>query len=44
MAINPDFRTRLRERSDDESERLSWVLSRNEDQTYALEVRVRHAF
>ncbi|MGE0705315.1 MAG: translocation/assembly module TamB domain-containing protein, partial [Vicinamibacterales bacterium] len=28
----------------DESERLSWVLSRNEDQTYAVEVRVRHAF
>jgi translocation and assembly module TamB len=28
----------------DESDRLSWVLSRNEDSTYALEVRVRHAF
>ena len=28
----------------DESDRLSWVLSRNEDQTYAVEVRVRHAF
>ncbi len=28
----------------DESERLSWVLSRNEDQSYAVEVRVRHAF
>jgi len=29
----------------EESDRLSWVLSRNEDlQTYALEVRVRHVF
>jgi hypothetical protein len=28
----------------DQSDRLSWILSRNEDQTYAIEVRVRHAF
>jgi translocation and assembly module TamB len=28
----------------DESERFSWILSRNEDQTYALEVSVRHSF
>jgi translocation and assembly module TamB len=28
----------------DASERLSWILSRNEDQTYAIEVRVRHTF
>ena len=28
----------------DESVRLSWIVSRNEDQTYAVEVRVRHAF
>jgi translocation and assembly module TamB len=28
----------------DESERLSWILSRNEDATYAIEVRVRHTF
>jgi translocation and assembly module TamB len=29
----------------EESDRLSWILSRNEDlQTYALEVRVRHIF
>ena len=29
----------------EESDRLSWILSRNEDQqTYALEFRVRHAF
>ena len=28
----------------DESDRLSWILSRNEDETYAIEVRVRHAF
>ncbi|MBP1635368.1 MAG: putative protein involved in outer rane biosis [Acidobacteria bacterium] len=28
----------------DQSERLSWVFSRNEDATYALDVRVRHVF
>jgi translocation and assembly module TamB len=28
----------------DESESLSWVLSQNEDRTYAIEVRKRHAF
>ena len=28
----------------DESDRLSWIVSRNEDSTYAIEVRVRHAF
>ncbi len=28
----------------DESDRLSWILSRNEDETYAIEVRVRHTF
>ena len=28
----------------DASESLSWVLSQNEDRTYALEVRKRHAF
>jgi hypothetical protein len=29
----------------DESDRMSWILSRNEDrQTYALELRVRHVF
>jgi hypothetical protein len=28
----------------DESDRFSWILSRNEDQTYALEVSVRHSF
>jgi hypothetical protein len=28
----------------DASERLSWILSRNEDSTYAIEVRVRHTF
>ncbi|MPZ19111.1 MAG: hypothetical protein GEV06_14530 [Luteitalea sp.] len=26
------------------SDRLSWVLSQNEDETYALDVRVRHVF
>ena len=26
------------------SDRLSWILSRNEDETYAIEVRVRHTF
>ena len=28
----------------DESDSLSWVLSQNEDRTYALEVRKRHSF
>jgi autotransporter translocation and assembly factor TamB len=28
----------------DQSDRLSWVLSQNEDQTYALDVRVRYVF
>lgn len=28
----------------DESDRLSWILSRNEDSTYAIEFRVRHSF
>jgi autotransporter translocation and assembly factor TamB len=28
----------------DQTDRLSWVLSQNEDRTYALDVRVRHAF
>jgi len=28
----------------DESDRLSWILSRNEDTSYALEFRVRHVF
>ena len=28
----------------DESDRLSWILSRNEDTTYAFEFRVRHTF
>jgi hypothetical protein len=28
----------------DQNERLSWVLSQNEDRTYSLDVRVRHAF
>jgi hypothetical protein len=28
----------------DQSQRLSWIVSRNEDGTYALDVRVRHVF
>jgi hypothetical protein len=28
----------------DQSDRLSWMLSQNEDRTYALDFRVRHAF
>jgi autotransporter translocation and assembly factor TamB len=28
----------------DQSDRFSWVLSQNEDETYALDVRVRHVF
>ncbi len=28
----------------DQSDRLSWIFSRNEDKTFALDVRVRHVF
>jgi autotransporter translocation and assembly factor TamB len=28
----------------DQNDRLSWIFSRNEDGTYALDVRVRHVF
>ncbi len=28
----------------DQSERLSWILTQNEDETYSLDVRVRHTF
>ncbi len=28
----------------DQSDRMSWILSQNEDRTYALDFRVRHAF
>ena len=28
----------------DQSDRLSWILSQNEDRTYAVDFRVRHAF
>jgi hypothetical protein len=28
----------------DQTDRVSWLLSQNEDRTYALEIRVRHAF
>jgi hypothetical protein len=28
----------------DQSARLSWIFSRNEDGTYAIDVRVRHVF
>jgi translocation and assembly module TamB len=28
----------------DQTDRLSWILSRNEDHTYALDIRMRHAF
>jgi hypothetical protein len=27
-----------------QSERFAWIVSRNEDETYALDVRVRHVF
>ncbi len=27
-----------------QSDRFAWILSRNEDETYAIDVRVRHAF
>jgi hypothetical protein len=28
----------------DQNDRLSWVVTQNEDQTYALDVRVRYVF
>jgi hypothetical protein len=28
----------------DQSDRLGWVLSRNEDNTFAIEFRVRHTY
>ena len=28
----------------DQTDRLSWIFTRNEDETYALDIRVRHAF
>ena len=28
----------------DQTDRLAWILSQNEDRTYALDFRVRHAF
>jgi hypothetical protein len=28
----------------DQSDRLSWVLSRNEDRSFALDFRIRHVF
>jgi hypothetical protein len=28
----------------EESDRISWVLSRNEDRTFALDFRIRHVF
>ena len=28
----------------DQNQRLSWIVSRNEDGTYALDARVRHVF
>jgi hypothetical protein len=28
----------------DQNDRLSWVLSQNEDRTYSLDVRVRYVF
>lgn len=28
----------------DQTDRFSWILSRNEDRTYALDIRVRHVF
>jgi hypothetical protein len=28
----------------EQNERLSWILSRNEDRTFALDFRIRHVF
>ena len=39
-----DAEQRTRTLEYDESDRLSWILSLNEDETYAVEVRVRHVF
>jgi hypothetical protein len=28
----------------DQSDRFSWIFTRNEDETYSLDIRVRHSF
>jgi hypothetical protein len=28
----------------DQTDRLSWIFTRNEDETYSLDIRVRHTF
>jgi hypothetical protein len=28
----------------DQTDRLSWILMRNEDETYAIDMRMRHTF
>jgi translocation and assembly module TamB len=43
-SLNSSFNDQLVLLEYDESERLSWILSRNENDTYSLEVRVRHTF
>ena len=43
-SLNSSFADQILLLEYDESDRLSWILSRNEDETYAIEVRVRHTF
>ena len=44
-SLNTTFNDQIVLLEIDESDRVSWILSRNEDQqTYALEFRVRHVF
>jgi translocation and assembly module TamB len=43
-SLSSSFNDQLRLLEYDESDRLSWILSRNENETYSLEVRVRHTF
>jgi len=43
-SLNSSFADQILLLEYDESDRLSWILSRNEDETYAIEIRVRHTF
>jgi autotransporter translocation and assembly factor TamB len=43
-SLNTSYNDQLILLEYDESDRLSWILSRNEDNTYAIEIRVRLTF
>ena len=44
-SLNTTFNDQIIQLEFDQTDRLSWLISRNEDQqTYAVEFRVRHAF